>query len=114
MNVTEIEDDEGNIVQLPTRWVICETCRGEGHRSNPAFDGTTTEWWYEGDPDGEDLQHYMNGGYDIPCDECNSSGKVKSVDRDQLTARQSEILRTTEDELYECYRIEAQERAMGA
>lgn len=114
MDMTTIIDDEGEEIQLPTKWAICDRCRGEGHHSNPAFDGTTTEWWYDGDPDGESLQAYMSGAYDIPCDDCHGSGKVKEVDRDRCTERQLEILRETEIEVAASYMIEYQERMMGA
>ncbi len=65
-------------VQIPIRKSMCTRCRGKGTMANPAFNGTSIEWWQEhGGADYEDdLHEYMHGDmYDIPC-EYNCSGGV--------------------------------------
>lgn len=63
-------------VQIPIRKTMCTRCRGKGTMANPAFDGTSIEWWQEhGGPDyQDDLDEYLHGDmYDVPCQyDCNS------------------------------------------
>jgi hypothetical protein len=62
-------------VIIPIRKAMCTRCRGKGTMSNPAFNGTSIEWWQEqGGADYEDdLYEYMHGDmYDVPCEyNCN-------------------------------------------
>jgi hypothetical protein len=68
---------DGNLmpVQIPIRKAMCTRCRGKGTMANPAFDGTSIEWWQEhGGPDyQDDLDEYCHGDlYDVPCEyDCN-------------------------------------------
>ena len=39
MNDTRIIDEDGEIVQLPTRKEVCPRCHGEGTHVNPNIDG---------------------------------------------------------------------------
>ena len=58
-------------VIIPIRKAMCTRCRGKGTMANPAFDGTTIEWWQEhGGPDyQDDLDEYIHGDmYDVPCE----------------------------------------------
>ena len=58
-------------VIIPIRKAMCTRCRGKGTMANPAFDGTTIEWWQEhGGPDyQDDLDEYCHGDlYDVPCE----------------------------------------------
>jgi hypothetical protein len=58
-------------VIIPIRKAVCTRCRGKGTMANPAFDGTSIEWWQEhGGPDyQDDLYEYMHGTmYDVPCE----------------------------------------------
>ena len=100
---------------LRLTWQICEDCRGEGTRGNPAFDGTSTEWWLEGDPSGEDLEEYLHGTrYDVACEECGGHGKVKLLDPDESDPQ---LLKDWDDWMngvYESYREQEMERRMGA
>lgn len=78
--------DEGwEPTKVPAKWEICDRCDGDGHHGNPAFDGTSAEWWYEGDPDGEDLSDYLSGRWDVQCDECHGEGKVRVANEEQMT-----------------------------
>lgn len=58
-------------------WVICFTCRGDGHVVNPSIDGCglSAEDFHE-DPDF--AEDYMSGAYDIVCRTCGGSGKLKA------------------------------------
>ena len=62
-------------VIIPIRKAMCTRCRGKGTMANPAFDGTSIEWWQEhGGPDyQDDLDEYCHGDlYDVPCEyDCN-------------------------------------------
>ena len=63
---------------IPIRKAMCTRCRGKGTMANPAFDGTTIEWWQEhGGPDyQDDLDEYCHGDlYDVPC-EYNCRGGI--------------------------------------
>ena len=65
-------------VIIPIRKAMCTRCRGKGTMSNPAFNGTSIEWWQEhGGPDyQDDLDEYMHGDlYDVSC-EYNCSGGI--------------------------------------
>jgi|TARA_Y100000034_G_scaffold136426_1_gene212831 hypothetical protein len=65
-------------VVIPIRKAMCTRCRGKGTMANPAFDGTSIEWWQEhGGPDWQDdLDEYCHGDlYDVPC-EYNCSGGI--------------------------------------
>ena len=58
-------------VIIPIRKSMCTRCRGKGTMANPAFDGTSIEWWQEhGGPDyQDDLDEYMHGDmYDVSCE----------------------------------------------
>ena len=101
------------------KWIICPCCQGEGSIENPAFNnGFTVSEWDEMD----DCQknHYMKGAYDVPCDECDSSGKVKVEYVALMTfgEKRKYIIKMREDEEMrqinsEMDRCEAAERAFG-
>lgn len=112
-----VEDDGTYVdeIELPTRWAICDCCRGEG-KSSLYLGAITQEDREPGgsweDPD--DFRAYMRGEYDCACDECGGSGKVKVVDEakidaDTLKAWQEQC---RDDADYESLR--AAERRMGA
>lgn len=86
-NILYMGDDSE--VVLPTRWVICPACDGNGTScAHVECDGGgfTSSEWNEQDEDFRD--DYLAGRYDRPCDECSGSGKVKVVDTDRLTEEQ--------------------------
>lgn len=111
--ITTIYDDEGVETLLPTKWEICDNCRGNGTHVNPAIDGNGLS---RDDPDlDEDFwDGYWTGRYDIKCDNCQGSGKVQVVDRERVTPEQltqlEEAYRDRADYEAEC----AAERRMGA
>jgi len=108
-----VYDDEGNEVELPTRWAICWTCDGKGTTVNPSIDahGLSSEDFAQ-DPDFE--RDYFAGVYDVPCRECKGKGKVREVDEKRCAA---EEIRWNENRLRELDEIRADyaaEARMGA
>lgn len=68
---------------IPLVLEICERCKGKGTMGNPAFNGTSIEWWQEsGGPDWrEDLDEYINGDlYDVQCEFHCDQGKAWGID----------------------------------
>lgn len=97
-------------------WTICDRCEGHGTVDHPAFsNGITSSEWAEWEP--EERQNYFNGAYDVPCDSCNGSGKVKAPDVARMSfAEKRELvlqLREAREEA-EYRRMCAYERSIGA
>jgi len=87
----EVEDDDGNFseLELPTCWEICTNCKGEGHHVHDALRVMTSSEWHEACYDDDEFaEGYMRGNYDVPCEDCNGSGKVREVDEARLTPEQ--------------------------
>jgi len=83
------DDNEIHVVHcdepviIPIRKSMCTRCRGKGTMANPAFNGTSIEWWQEhGGPDyQDDLDEYMHGDmYDVPCEYNCHSGIAWTMD----------------------------------
>lgn len=92
------------------RWNICDCCGGEGRVDNPAFSqGFTASEWADEDP--EFREAYLGGAYDVPCRECNGSGKVRSIE--SMTFAEKRALVEKRRREYVCP-IQAAERRMGA
>jgi len=92
---------------FPTTWAICSECRGDGTTVNPSIDagGLTSEDFCE---DEEFGQNYMDGAYDVRCNYCNGSGKVREIDRE---ACDPELLQEFDDDVAAYYECEAESRA---
>lgn len=90
---------------LPAMNELCERCHGDGKHVNPSVDGhglTALDF------DDEDFrQDYMQGRFDVRCEECLGERVVKVVDEERLTKRQ----RLPWENLQEEEREAAQERA---
>jgi len=73
---TMIVEIGGENHEVSFEYHICSNCRGHGQHVNPAVDGhgISMNEFYE-DPDFYD--GYMAGHYDIRCEECNGSGKIR-------------------------------------
>ena len=52
------------------RWEICCNCDGNGSHAKHLGIIDTEEW------SDEELDAYMNGGYDTACEVCDGTGKV--------------------------------------
>lgn len=59
------------------KWAICDTCEGEGKADNIAF----SNGFESDDPD--EYERYAEGFYDVVCEQCNGSGKVKTIDHEE-------------------------------
>jgi len=82
-------DDEGDEeatafeVQLPVKYEVCWRCDGAGVHDHPAFsNGITSSEWVEWDDD--EQQAYMNGRYDVQCEECKGLRVVQVVDEEKI------------------------------
>ncbi len=75
------------VATLPTKWVICGACNGEGHVCHPAFENGITQSemaeWHE-----DEIRHYFAGEYDVNCEECKATGKVRILDPSRMTFAQ--------------------------
>jgi hypothetical protein len=71
-------------IWLPSKFVVCPRCEGEGKHVNPNVDGNgiSAEEFAE-DPDF--AESYFSGVYDVRCEECHGERVVSAVDVDKLT-----------------------------
>lgn len=77
--------DDGAEIALPSKWVICSTCSGNGKHSAHLGAFTADDMAFEG-PDF--LNDYMAGFYDKSCESCDGTGKVAVADRSKMTREQ--------------------------
>lgn len=83
-------DDDGNEVELPCRFVVCDRCEGKGVHDNEAFSNGISSEDFNEDPDFR--AQYMRGDYDVPCSVCNGERVVPAPDTDRLTPEQKRWL----------------------
>ena len=100
MNNVTFTSNNGEIVELPGKWEICESCDGNGSH---ALHGMAI-FPNDGSWDEESLDDYFAGVYDTHCEECKGSGKVVAVNESQCD----------QDTLQQYYRHQAEESAMAA
>jgi RecJ-like exonuclease len=75
-------DEDGGERELPYKWEICSHC--DGHGSSSAYLGAFTR--QDMDDAGEEfMENYFSGRLDKSCEYCGGSGKVKVVDRRQMS-----------------------------
>lgn len=102
------EDDDSER-ELPSKWVICSDCRGNGASS--AYLGAFTR--DQMDEEGREfLEDYVAGRYDRTCDHCGGSGKVKVADYDRMSAADAAAYRAQEADRAAVDRIQRMERLM--
>jgi hypothetical protein len=72
------EDFDG-VITVNSKFVVCPLCRGTGKHVNPSIDcnGLTAEDFDE-DPDFR--EEYMNGTYDVTCNECGGKNVVPELE----------------------------------
>lgn len=99
---------------IPGRWEICDRCNGDGQHGHPAFDGTTLDSWYEDDPNGESLEAYFRGDYDVRCENGCIDGKVLVPDEERATEEQIQRWDDYWEYQYEAAAERAAERRVGA
>lgn len=75
------EDDDGyeQEFRIPAKWEICDDCEGDGTVLRDGLRGVAfTQEEMNEDPDF--AESYFSGAYDVPCQTCTGSGKVKVPD----------------------------------
>jgi RecJ-like exonuclease len=102
-------DDETEI-RIPSRFEVCDRCRGEG--THDCFEGgmTTSEMHEQG---GEFIEDYFAGHYSVPCTECKGKRVVAVIDERRATPEQLAAYETHLDDMYEDRAMAAAERAAG-
>lgn len=68
-----MNDGEITKAHIPFEWEICHACRGDGSHSNRLGVINVDDW------DDEELDGYFAGRYDVPCECCDGSGKVRHI-----------------------------------
>lgn len=114
--VLMVESHDGEQLEIPAKYALCDTCEGSGMMENPAFSNgiTSSEW---GDMDEESRDTYMSGGYDVPCDCCGGKRVVLVVDAERLTYSHRRVLvfkrQMDRAEREVCAEAAAERRAFG-
>lgn len=71
-------------IELPTKWVVCPVCNGNGTHVNPSIDaGGISGERFADDP--EFYDDYMSGAFDVTCNCCGGRTTVPGVDWSQLS-----------------------------
>jgi hypothetical protein len=104
---------DGEDLEVPAAYEVCETCDGKGSHVNPSIDahGISSDEFAE-DPDF--AESYFRGDYDVPCNECHSRRVVPGVDPDRAT---KDELKAANDRINDHWSYQAEveaERRMGA
>jgi hypothetical protein len=88
-----IENDNGDEIEIPTRFELCPRCEGRGTHDHPAFDnGITADEWNGPDWDDESREYYMRGDYDVQCTQCSGLRVVEVPDVRRCTFAQKRLL----------------------
>lgn len=105
--------DDGTEHALPTRWVICYACEGEGRHVRTSVDcnGLTAE---DFDQDPEFAEQYFSGAYDEQCGTCHGRTTIREVDLERLSPELREAYEHQEREEREYQALCRAERRMGA
>lgn len=87
-----LEDEDGLEVEIPSRFDVCDRCRGKGVHDHPAFsNGITADEWNGPDWDDDSRETYMSGGYDVTCEECGGLRVVLVADEERMTDEQRRL-----------------------
>lgn len=93
LTIYDDENDSEEEVEFPGKNEVCSRCDGFGTHVDPNIDGngiTASEWeeW-----DQEDRESYMDGEYDVTCEECSGDKVVMVPDVSLCSSEQKEQLR---------------------
>lgn len=99
-------------IDLPAVRVVCPRCEGSGSHVNPSVDGNGLS---AEDLDDDDFREsYMQGHYDVQCEECKGQNVVLRLDWDKLTDKMKDrVQRQQRQESYDRQEAEG-ERRWGA
>ncbi len=92
---------------LPTKWAICPICHGDGTR-RIVSDSCVEEM------DPEEREDFFQGKYDVRCDECTGTGKIKVIDEDRCRPEDLKEYYIQEQQRIRDAMEAAAERRMGA
>jgi len=114
-DIFEYEDEEGEVkkARIPLTWEICGTCHGDGSAPFGGGVGFTASEFNETFDTIEDRADYFDGGCDLPCSDCSSTGKVKALNFANVS---DEVFKAWEDEQRAISLMDAEseaERRMG-
>lgn len=76
LKFNNLDDETGEpiLTRHQLQWIICDKCRGEGKHDHPAFsNGITSDEWNDWNED--EREDYLEGRYDVPCDDCGGKGR---------------------------------------
>jgi len=106
-----VELEDGTEITLPTRWVICSTCEGEGAHSHHVGCLTSDDFnqW-----DHDEIDMYFDGGFDRGCSVCEGTGKMLEVAQDRCKPEVLEAYLLDLQYEREDAALYAAERRMGA
>jgi len=65
------------IVPYEERKMECPVCKGKGSHVNPAIDGNGLSAEMREDP--EFMEEYMDGAYDVVCNNCGGQGTIEET-----------------------------------
>ena len=107
----EVENGEGETVEIPAVYEVCGTCDGKGSHINPSIDshGLSRE---DFDEDPDFAEDYFAGRYDVPCAECHGA-RVSPVVSDRATAEEQALAEELITGLHQYAAQCAYERRMG-
>lgn len=107
-----IYNDEGEEIELPSKWEVCPDCHGNGVHVNRAIDGFSVddECWQD-----EDFRvMYLCGGYDVQCETCDGLRVVPVLDESRCTPEQIAAYERDLQEEADYRQMQRMERMMGA
>lgn len=117
-SITLYYDDYEEIIEVPSEYVVCPTCRGSGStvfgwgkRDAAVF----TYEDFEQDPDLKD--DLLNGIYNKSCPECNGLRVISVIIEErfkQQNPEKYELWLNQEKEMIELRQLEEMERRYGA
>mgnify|MGYP003490976173 FL=1 len=107
MSITIIVNDE--LMRIPSKNEVCPRCLGDGTHdawSNGMTADEMDEW-------GEDfIDDYLDGKYDVLCEECHGNNVIEVIDESQATPEQIEAWEENQRIAYQDAVTERQERMM--
>ena len=118
-----VEQDDGSELEedvvIPSKYEVCDTCRGNGTHVHPDIDGNgiSMEEWNGPDWDDDERESYMSGRYDVVCRECRGERVILVPDWDYLKDHNPKLADEYGDYLDEeasYQRLCRMEREMGA
>ena len=85
-----VENEDGEEVDIPAKYAVCDTCNGKGKHVNSSIDrhGLSRE---DFDEDPDFMEEYLNGTYDVACVECRGERVVPIVDEEHATREQIDL-----------------------